>query len=327
MNKELRSLYPPIEPFQYGYLRVSDLHEIYYEQSGNENGIPVVFLHGGPGVGSFPNYRQYFDPEFYRIIIFDQRGCGKSQPLGLLEDNNTDALIEDTEKLRKYLGIDNWIVFGGSWGSTLALAYAIKYPDKVNNLVLRGIFLGRQTDIDWLFEDGPAAKIFPEYFEYYSEFIPEEEKGSLIEAYYKRLISDDYETRKEAGHRFSLWETQIAKLIYENKDDIEVTERDIANSRIECHYMVEKCFFPENYILDNLAKIIHIPTYIVHGRYDIVCSASNAWDLYKEWIKLSENKYKPELVFSPSSGHSQTEPENASELVGFMEKIKAKLSE
>ena len=315
-------LYPEIEPFKTDMLQVSESDHLYYEESGNPNGKPVVFLHGGPGVGSFPKYRQFFDPEFYRIIVFDQRGCGQSTPLCSLENNTTDELVKDIEKLRNHLNIDQWVVFGGSWGSTLALVYAIRHPEQVIALSLRGIFLGRQKDMDWLFEDGSAGQIFPDYFEEYKNYIPENERSSLVEAYYKRLTDDDINIRMEAGKRFSLWETKIAKLIYEDDPGLDFSERDLANSRIEAHYMIYKCFFEENYILNNLEKIVHIPTFIVHGRYDIVCSASNAWDLSKKWLELSNNKIKPELVFTPSSGHSQMEKENAIELVGFMEKIK-----
>lgn len=324
MTKQLNELYPPIEPYKTDFLPVSELHKIYYEEVGNPNGVPVVFLHGGPGVGVYGQYRQFFDPEYYRVILFDQRGCGKSLPLGCLEDNSTDALVNDIEQIRKHLNIDKWIVFGGSWGSTLALVYAIRHKQQVNSLVLRGIFLARQIDIDWLFENCEAAKIFPDYFEEYSNHIPEEERESLVQAYYKRLTHNDSSIRVEAGKKFSKWETQISKLIYEDKEEELFSERDLANSRIECLYMIEKCFFPENYILDNLDKILDIPTDIVHGRYDIVCSASNAWDLYKTWVKLSNGQYKPNLVITLSAGHSQMEKENASELVGFMENLKGK---
>ncbi len=319
MRKEI---YPEIEPFKTRMLDVSDKHSIYYEQCGNPNGRPVVFLHGGPGVGSVPKYRQFFDPEFYHIIIFDQRGAGQSNPLGSLEDNNTDELVKDIEKLREHLNIDKWVVFGGSWGSTLSLVYAIRHPDKVIALSIRGIFLGRQKDIDWLFEDGAAGQIFPDYFEEYKNYIPENERNNLVNAYYKRLTNNDENIVLEAGKRFSIWENKISKLVYQDEENLDFSTRDLACSRIEAHYMINKCFFEEGYILNNLDKIIHIPTFIVHGRYDIVCSSSNAWDLYKKWLELSDYKYKPKLVITPSSGHSQMETENFAELVGFMEEIK-----
>ncbi|MFN8575708.1 MAG: prolyl aminopeptidase [Candidatus Sericytochromatia bacterium] len=313
--------YPPIEPYNKGFLEVSNIHKIYYEEVGNPNGVPVVFLHGGPGVGIYSDYRRFFDPEYYRVILFDQRGCGQSLPLGCLEDNNTDELVNDIEKLRDLFNIDNWIVFGGSWGSTLALIYAIRHKERVKALVLRGIFLAREKDINWLFEDDGAGKIFPDYFSEYKNYIPENERGNLVEAYYKRLTCEDKSINNEAGRIFSNWETKISKLNYKNKNE-DFTERDLANSKIEALYMIMKCFIPENYILDNLIKIIDIKTYIVHGRYDIVCSTSNAWDLEQYWIKASSGEYKPKLVITPNSGHSQMELENINELVGFMEDLK-----
>lgn len=318
----LNKFYPVIEPYKTGFLEVSDIHKIYYEECGNPQGVPVIFLHGGPGVGIYPDYRRFFDPEFYRVILFDQRGCGQSLPLGCLEENNTDELVKDIEKIREHLNIQNWIVFGGSWGSTLALIYAIRHHEKVKAMVLRGIFLGRQSDIDWLFEDDGAGKIFPDYFKEYKEYIPLSERKSLVSGYYKRMISDDSKIVLEAAKKFSKWETQISKLIYQNKVEEDFNERDIANSKIEALYMEKKCFIPENYILDNLEKIVHIKTYIVHGRYDIVCSASNAFDLAQKWSELSKNSNIPHLVITPSSGHSQMEIENLSTLVGFMEELK-----
>lgn len=321
---EQKTFYPAIEPFNKGMLKVSEIHNLYYEQSGNPNGTPVVFLHGGPGAGTIPKYRQFFDPNFYHIILFDQRGAGLSEPLGSLEENNTDEIVKDIEKLREFLNIDKWVVFGGSWGSTLALVYAIRHAERVIAMSLRGIYLARDQDKEWLFEDGAAGQIFPDYFEYYKNYIPEEERGNLVEAYYKRLTSDDMKIRNEAGKRFSTWENQISKLLYAPEEGtIDVSPGDLANSRIECHYMIGDCFIEKDYIINNLEKIMHVPTFIVHGRYDIVCSTSNAWELYKAWIKVSDNKYKPELVITPSSGHSQLENENAAELVGFMEKIKS----
>jgi proline iminopeptidase len=321
LETNLNKLYPPIEPYNTDFLQVSDIHEIYYEEVGNPKGAPVVFLHGGPGVGIHPNYRCFFDPEHYRVILFDQRGCGQSRPLGCLEENNTDELVNDIEKLRKHLNIEDWIVFGGSWGSTLALVYAIRHKEKVKALVLRGIFLGRQSDIDWLFEDDGAAKIFPDYFKEYKLHIPENERESLVKAYYKRLTSSDNNVSLDAGKIFSNWETKISKLIHKESND-EFTEKDLANSKIECLYMFEKCFFSENYILNNLNKIVDVKTYIVHGRYDIVCNASNAWELVQHWINISNGKYQPQLVITPSSGHSQMEIENISELIKFMENLK-----
>lgn len=324
-EENLREFYPDIEPFNTGMLKVSEIHNIYYEQVGNISGEPVVFLHGGPGGGVYPSFRKFFNPEIFHAVLFDQRACGKSTPLGCLEENNTQELVEDIEKLRKHLGIEKWIVLGGSWGTTLALCYAIKYPERVKALVLRGIFLNRQKDIDWLFEDDGAGQIFPDYFENYKNYIPKEERNTLVKAYYQRLISEDYNTRLESAKYWSDWENKISKLENINTYDDEDPEQTIAGARIECLYMLKKCFLnDDNYIINNLDSILHIPTYITHGRYDIVCNTSNAWDLCKSWEEKSNGKYKPELLIASRSGHSQSEVQNRSNLINFLEKIASK---
>jgi len=264
-----RSLYPSREPFNSGLLRVSDVHEIYYEESGNPNGKPAVFVHGGPGGGTDASQRGFFDPDVYRIILFDQRGCGKSLPYASLVDNTTWDLVEDMEKLRKHLNIPRWQVFGGSWGSTLALAYAETHPDVVTELVLRGIFLVRKQEIDWFYQRGASA-IFPDAWEHYLAAIPEAERGDLVAAYHKRLTSDEHDVRVAAAKAWSIWEGSTSKL----HNDPKFVERyadgsfAVAFARIECHYFVNMGFMTEGQLLANVGKIRHIPTVIVQGRYD-----------------------------------------------------------
>jgi proline iminopeptidase len=300
-----RTLYNPIEPYDSGHLSVSDVHQLYYEQCGNPNGKPVVFLHGGPGAGLTPEYRRFFDPEIYRIILFEQRGSGRSLPHASLDDNTTWHLVSDIEKIREHFGIEQWLVFGGSWGSTLSLAYAVKHPERVNGLVLRGIFLGRRDETLWLYEDGQGASaIFPDTWEEFVGVIPESERADMIGAYYRRLTSDDAAVRSEAARAWSLWEASALKLIPDQKLIDEFTEPDtaIAIARIECHYFLNDCFFEtDNFLIENIDRIRHIPSVIVHGRYDIVCALKNAWDLHRAWPEA-----KLEII--PDAGHSVLEP-------------------
>ena len=301
----MRTLYDPIEPYDSGHLTVSDVHQLYYEQCGNPNGKPVVFLHGGPGAGLVPEYRQFFDPSVYRVILFEQRGCGRSTPHASLEANTTWDLVSDIERIREHLGVERWLVFGGSWGSTLALAYAETHPERVTGLILRGIFLGRQNETRWFYEEGQGASaIFPEMWEQYVRIIPEAERSDMVRAYYRRLTSDDAAVRLEAARAWSLWEACALKLIPDQKLIDEFTEPDlaIAVARIECHYFINNCFFEtDNYLIENVDRIRHIPSVIVHGRYDIVCAIMNAWDLHKAWPEA-----KLEII--PDAGHSVTEP-------------------
>jgi proline iminopeptidase len=301
----LRTLYDEIEPYDSGYIRVSPVHELYYEQSGTPNGKPVVFLHGGPGAGLVPDYRRFFDPNAYRVILFAQRGAGKSKPHASLEDNTTWHLVQDIEVIREQFGIDQWLVFGGSWGSTLALAYAETHPERVRALVLRGIFLCRPREITWFYEDSQGASaIFPEGWEQYVQIIPEAERGDMIRAYYKRLTSEDASVRLEAAKAWSNWEASALKLLPDQSliDEFNEPEMAIALARIECHYFVNNCFFEtDNYLLDNIDRIRHIPGVIVHGRYDIVCPAMSAWDLHRAWPEAT-------LKFIPDAGHAATEP-------------------
>lgn len=303
--EQLRTLYDEIEPFDSGHLRVSDIHELYYEQCGNPNGKPVVFLHGGPGAGLSPEYPSFFDPEAYRVILFDQRGAGRSTPHASLDDNTTWHLVSDIEKLRQHFDVDQWLVFGGSWGSTLSLAYAVTHPERVTGLILRGIFLCRPKETRWFYEDSQGASaIFPETWEQYVSVIPEAERGDLISAYYRRLTSDDASVRMEAARAWSIWEGSALRLLPDQKmiDDFSEPEKAIALARIECHYFINNCFFDsDNYLLEQVDRIRHIPCVIVHGRYDIVCPFMSAWDLHKAWPEAR-------LEIIPDAGHSVFEP-------------------
>lgn len=306
----MRELYPPLEPYNEGTLPVSSLHTIYYEESGNPQGKPVVFLHGGPGGGSDPIYRQYFDPKRWRIIIFDQRGCGKSTPYAELKENTTGDLVEDCEKLRAHLGIKTWTVFGGSWGSTLALAYAQTYPASVGGLILRGIFMVRPKELRWYYQEG-ASFVFPDMWEKYLAPIPEGERNDLIGAYYKRLTSENKEERMEAARAWSTWEAGTSKLFPSEELIEEFGEDEFAEAfaRIECHYFVNKGFFEdEETLLKNIDKIRHIPCVIVQGRYDMVYPITSAWDLHRAWPEA-------QFIVVPDAGHSMTEKGIASALI------------
>jgi proline iminopeptidase len=299
----MRELYPPIEPYHQGKLKVSELHKIHFEESGNPHGKPVIFLHGGPGGGITPMYRQYFDPTKWRIVIFDQRGCGKSTPYAELRENTTWDLVRDIEQLRKHLGIDKWVVFGGSWGSTLSLAYSQNHPDRVSGLILRGIFMLRQKELRWFYQEG-TSYIYPDAWCEYLKPIPENERHDLISAYYKRLTSEDKQTRLEAAKAWSVWEGSTSKLLPSKKTINRFGEEDFAEAfaRIECHYFVNKGFLEtENQLIKNVDRIRHIPTVIVHGRYDVVCPLVSAWELHCAFPEA-------EFIVVPDAGHSMTEP-------------------
>lgn len=310
MSQELRTLYPEIEPFDSGMLKVSDLHTLYYEQSGNPNGKPVVFLHGGPGGGTNPKCRRFFDPAVYRIVLFDQRGCGKSTPHAELHDNTTWNLVADIERIREHLGIDRWQVFGGSWGSTLALAYAQTHPEKVTELVLRGIFMLRRWELEWFYQKGCDA-LYPDAWETYLQAIPEVERGDLMSAYYRRLTSNDPIERVEAARAWSVWEGATSYL-YQDEGHIQSSGEDefaLAFARIECHYFVHGGFFEhDDQLLRNVDRIRNIPAVIVQGRYDVVCPMRSAWDLHCAWPEA-------DLRVVQDAGHSAFEPGNISELV------------
>lgn len=312
------SAYPETMPFQSGRLRVSALHEIYFEQVGNPKGIPVVFVHGGPGGGIEPSHRRYFDPAHYRVILFDQRGCGQSTPYAELKENTTWDLVSDMEKLRNHLGISSWIVFGGSWGSTLSLLYAETHPEHVKGLVLRGIFLCRKREIRWFYQEG-ASFIYPDVWEAYKNAIPEGERNDFVSAYYKRLTSSDRATRLAAARAWSQWEGATSRLIPDTRlVDLFGTETFAeAFARIECHYFYNGIWLRhDNQILEDVYRIRHIPCEIIHGRYDVVCPIENAWELHKAWPESR-------LHIVQDAGHSAKEPGILLKLIEAMERFKA----
>lgn len=314
----MRQLYPPLEPYDRDYLKVSDLHTIHYEQSGNSNGKPVVVLHGGPGGGAAPVYRQYFDPEKWRIVMFDQRGCGKSTPYAELTENTTWDLVADIEKLRTHLDIEQWFVFGGSWGSTLSLAYSQTHPTACLGLILRGIFMLRQKELQWFYQSG-ASYIFPDAWESYLEPIPPEERADLISAYHKRLTSEDRQTRLTAARAWSVWEASTSKLIPSDQSIQRFGEAEFAEAfaRIECHYFVNKGFLEtEDQLLKNCDRIAHLPGVIVQGRYDVVCPMVTSWKLHQVWQKA-------EYLVIADAGHSVSEPGIIDALVAATDRFAA----
>ncbi|HLT91359.1 MAG TPA: prolyl aminopeptidase [Woeseiaceae bacterium] len=312
-----RKLYPAIEPRHTGWLDVGDGHELYYEESGNPTGKPVVFLHGGPGGGCTAKMRQFFDPRAYRIVLFDQRGAGKSRPHAGLEANTTWHLVADIEKLRERLGIDRWQVFGGSWGSTLALAYAETHPERVTELVLRGIFLLRREEIDWFYQRG-ASLLFPDLWRDFLEPIPEDERHDMLGAYYRRLTADDHDTRVRAAKAWSVWEGSTSTLLpsAEVRRTFEEERVALAMARIESHYFVNGGFMEEGQLLRDIDRIRHIPGVIVQGRYDVVCPPVSAYDLSQAWPEAT-------LRIVPDAGHAAFEPGNVHELVSATDRFAA----
>lgn len=319
MSDTYRTLYPTIEPYRSGYLRVSNTHEIYWEESGNPKGKPALFVHGGPGAGAGAQSRRFFDPTAYRIIVFDQRGCGRSRPQANLEDNTTWHLVSDMEALRNFLHVEQWLVFGGSWGSTLTLAYAQTYPERVSALVLRGIFLLRHWELQWFYQHGASA-IYPDQFADYVAAIPETERHDLIRAFHKRLVSSNYNEQLAAAKAWAIWEAATSFLIpnEENINNWGESDFAITVARIECHYFINKGFFDsENQLLNNLDRIRHIPGVIVQGRYDVVCPMQTAWELHQRW---------PEAQFhiTPNAGHSAYEPANTDALIRATDQFRFK---
>ncbi len=308
------NLFPEIEPYNTFKLKVSPIHELYIEECGNPKGKPVVFLHGGPGGGITKKYRRFFNPQKYRIILFDQRGAGKSTPYAELKENTTWDLVKDIETIREKLEISKWQVFGGSWGSTLALAYAQAHPTSVTELVLRGIFLCREEEIRWFYQYG-AHQIFPDQWENYIKPIPAMEREDLVHAFYKRLTSPIKETQKEAALAWSLWEGSTIKLIPDPESIAHFDEIAVAIARIECHYFVNKCWWRnDNQLLEDVYKIKQIPTVIVHGRYDMVCPVKNAWDLHRAWPEA-------QLEIIPNAGHAADEAGTIDALVRATERF------
>jgi proline iminopeptidase len=314
----LRNPYPEIAPFDTGRLRVDAIHEIYFEQYGNPSGKPALFVHGGPGGGTTPAQARFWDPVRYRIVLFDQRGCGRSTPHACLENNTTWDLVSDIEALRGHLGIQRWQVFGGSWGSTLALAYAERHPERVTELVLRGIFTLRRRELEWFYQEGGASRIFPDAFEHYLEPIPVEERDDMMQAYYKRLTSDDEATRIRAAKAWSLWEavTSTLRPSPEMKASMGRDDFALAFARIECHYFVNAGFFErESQLLEDAKRIRHIPGVIVQGRYDMVCPMETAWALHKAWPEA-------DLYVAQTSGHSAFEPEIVHNLIAATDRFR-----
>lgn len=319
VQKTSSALYPPIEPFAVDRLAVGEGHELYLEQSGNRDGIPAVFLHGGPGAGCGPSHRRFFDPERYRIILFDQRGCGRSRPHASIEHNSTWDLVADMERIRAHLGIDRWLVFGGSWGSTLALAYAETYPERVSALVLRGIFLCRPEEIAWFYQQG-ASWVFPDHWRDFLAPIPASEHGDLLQAYHRRLTGSDAETRLAAAKAWSIWEGRCATLLPD--PDIRRTFSDerlaLSLARIECHYFVHQAFLRPNQLLEDAPRLSEIPGVIVHGRYDLICPLRSAWELAAAWPRAS-------LEVIADAGHAAFEPGIARALVAATDRMAAEL--
>jgi proline iminopeptidase len=311
-----KDLFPEIEPYDTGFLSLSAPHRMYYEQCGNPKGVPVVFLHGGPGAGANATHRRFFDPGFYRIIIFDQRGSGRSLPLGEIKDNTTPHLIEDMEKLRTHLGIDRWFVFGGSWGSTLAIAYAEHHPARVRGLALRGIFLCRRSEIEWFLYG--LREFAPEAWRAFAGHLPENERGNILEAYWTRLSHPDPKVHMPAARAWSVYEGACSTLL-PSPETVRAFSADVLAlglARMEAHYFRNNIFLPDNFLLDNIDRIRTIPAFIVQGRYDLVCPVRSADDLSRVWPQAR-------YTVIPDAGHSAMEPGTRAALVAGMEAFKS----
>lgn len=312
----MRTLYPEIEPRQTFLLAVDALHTLHVEECGNPDGIPVIFLHGGPGAGVSPYHRRFFDPARYRIVLFDQRGAGQSTPFAELTDNTTAHLTADIEAIREKLAIDRWVVFGGSWGSTLALAYGQAHPSRVLGLVLRGIFLGRPHELSWFNEvGGGASQIFPERWSRFRDFIPENERSSMLDAYWQRLNSSDEATRLAAAHAWSAWEGGSTTLIHDpdGGGDFDDPHKAVSLALMEAHYFRHALFLEPDQLLRDIDRIRHIPATIVHGRYDIICPMRNAWDLSQAWPQAA--------LHVVLAGHSAADPAIVDQLVQATDKL------
>jgi proline iminopeptidase len=309
------NLYPKIKPYDSGFLNI-DEHQVYFEQCGNPNGKPALFLHGGPGGGGSEDVRRFFNPNLYRIVVFDQRGCGRSKPHGCLENNTTWDLVSDVENLRKKLSIEKWLVFGGSWGSTLSLAYAQAHPESVSELVLRGIFLLRKEELHWFYQDG-ASRIFPEAWSGFLDIIDEDKRDNLMNAYHEIFKSTDKEKRLKAAVAWSKWEAATSSLSYKPSlvEEFSDPEFALAFALIENHYFINKGWFDtENQLIENIDKIRSIPAVIVQGRYDVVCPMKTAWELSKAWPEA-------EMIIAPSSGHTAFEKEITHALISATNKF------
>ncbi len=313
-KRAVQYLYPPIDPFDQRVVDMGDGHRIYVEQCGNPNGIPVVILHGGPGGGCSPAMRRYFNPDAYRVILFDQRGCGRSRPTASVENNTTWHLVADIERLRKLFDIEDWIVFGGSWGATLALIYAQTHPDRVDRLVLRGVFLASQAELDW-FYGGGAGKFWPEQWAKFTSLLPEHEVNDAIAAYNKRLFSGDRATEILYARAWSHWENALASIHTNGSVGESPGEYARTFARLENHYFTNKAFLEyDGQILDQMDRIAHIPGHIVQGRYDMICPPQAAWNLSEGWPNA-------ELKMVRQAGHALSEPGISAELVRIMDRV------
>ena len=315
----MSNLFNSIRPFVSHHLQVDDLHTLYIEECGNPSGLPVVFLHGGPGAGCAPYHRCYFDPDIYRIILFDQRGCGKSVPHACLENNTSWDLVSDIEMIREHLKIDKWVVFGGSWGSTLGLLYAETHADRVSGLILRGIFLARDKDVKWFYQQG-TSRLFPDYWEKFIKPIPESERDDMVAAYSRQLTGDNEMQQLRAAKAWSIWEGMTATL----QTDDDVIE-SFANSHsalsiacIECHYFMHNCWLEPDQLINNIQAIRDIPGYIVHGRYDVICPVEQAWELSKAWPEA-------ELSIIGDAGHAIVETGITRELLRATKEMSERL--
>jgi len=315
----MKKLFNSIKPYVSHHLQVDGLHSLYIEECGNPAGLPVVFLHGGPGAGCAPYHRRYFDPNIYRIILFDQRGCGKSTPHASLEENTSWHLVADIEMIRKHLNIDKWVVFGGSWGSTLGLLYAQTHPDSVSGLILRGIFLARDKDVQWFYQEG-TSRLFPDHWQNFIKPIAESERCDMVTAYHRQLTGDNEIQQLRAAKAWSIWEGVTATL---------QTDQDVVSSfsnshtalsvaRIECHYFMNKCWLEPNQLISNIDKIRHIPGYIVQGRYDVICPVEQAWELASAWPEAK-------LSIIGDAGHAIVEPGITSALLQITEEMSERL--
>ncbi len=311
----MKQLYSSLHSYHHFTLQVDDIHELYIEECGNPDGIPIVFLHGGPGAGCESYHRRFFDPDQYRIILFDQRGCGRSTPHAELENNTTQHLISDMEKIRQELNVEKWAVFGGSWGSTLALAYAQSYPEQVSGLIVRGIYFSTREEIQWFYQEGTSA-FFPDYWQDFLAPIPPDEHSDLLQAYYKRLTGDDEIARIRAAKAWALWEGRTATLTPSDTtiDHFSDSHAALSIARIEAHYFVNNDFFDDSPLLDNVSTYGHIPGYIVHGRYDMICRVENAAKLHQVWRNSK-------LMIVEASGHAASEEGIISELVNATDEL------
>lgn len=315
---ERYELFPAIEPFRTGTLEVSTTHTVFYEEVGKPDGKPALFLHGGPGVGILPQYRRFFDPDFYRSILLDQRGAGRSTPHAELQENTTWHIVEDLEKLRLHLDLDPWLIMGGSWGSTLALSYAITYPESIQGIIIRGVFLARPSEITWLHKQGGTSNIFPDEWEKYVALVPEDERDDTVKAYFRILTGGDKEAQLKAAKAWSNWEAAIMNLIPDQEAIEDMTDDEAALSigRIECQYTINNFYMKsDNYLLENIDKIKDIPCRIVQGRYDVICPMVSAWDLHKALPKS-------DLRIVPDGSHSPLDPGMIHELIQGSEDFK-----